>query len=120
MLEAEGLVTLVANTGAWVSTLGAEECQELYLVRERLEPLLLKMNVPLVTDDEIARLQALADRMEESADVEEFLVLDRAFHLLGIDHADTSVLTDLVKSLWNRTRKSRRANRKTKRLNSSP
>lgn len=109
MLEAEGLVTLVANTGAWVSTLGAEECQELYLVRERLEPLLLKMNVPLVTDDEIARLQALADRMEESADVEEFLVLDREFHLLGIDHADTSVLTDLVKSLWNRTQHYRRA-----------
>src|SRR3546814_13241440 len=73
MLEAEGLVTLVANTGAWVSTLGAEECQELYLVRERLGPLLLKMNVPLVPDDQIAPLQALADRREASADVAEVL-----------------------------------------------
>jgi len=109
MLEAEGLVTLVANTGAWVSTLSADECQELYLVRERLEPLLLKMNVPLITEEEVERLQSLADRMEDSADVEEFLVLDREFHLSGIDHADTSVLTDLVKSLWNRTQHYRRA-----------
>jgi DNA-binding GntR family transcriptional regulator len=109
MLEAEGLVTLVANTGAWVATLSADECQELYLVRERLEPLLLKMNVPLITDAEIERLQGLADRMEDSADVEEFLVLDREFHLSGMDHADTSVLTDLVKSLWNRTQHYRRA-----------
>ncbi|WP_100812112.1 GntR family transcriptional regulator [Microbacterium sp. BR1] len=109
MLEAEGLVTLVANTGAWVSTLSAEECQELYLVRERLEPLLLGMNVPFVTDQEIQRLQVLADRMNDSADVEEFLMLDREFHLTGIDHANTSVLTDLVKSLWNRTQHYRRA-----------
>lgn len=109
MLEAEGLVTLVANTGAWVSTLSAGECQELYLVRERLEPLLLRMNLPLTTDEEIARLQSVADRMERSTDVEEFLALDREFHLSGIDHADTTVLTDLVKSLWNRTQHYRRA-----------
>lgn len=109
MLEAEGLVTLVANTGAWVSTLSAAECQELYLVRERLEPLLLRMNVPLLTDDEVARLQVLADRMERSADVEDFLLMDREFHLSGVDHADTTVLTDLVKSLWNRTQHYRRA-----------
>ena len=109
MLEAEGLVTLVANTGAWVSTLSAAECQELYLVRERLEPLLLRMNVPLLTDDEVARLQVLADRMERSADVEDFLLMDREFHLSGVDHADTTVLTELVKSLWNRTQHYRRA-----------
>lgn len=109
MLEAEGLVTLVANTGAWVATLSAAECQELYLVRERLEPLLLRMNAHLFGDDELARLQTLADRMEDTSDVEQFLQLDREFHLMGVDHADTTVLTDLVKSLWNRTQHYRRA-----------
>lgn len=109
MLEAEGLVTLVANTGAWVSTLSAEECQELYLVRESLEPILLGMNALLVTEDEIERLQTLADRMHNSADVEEFLRLDREFHLTGVDHSETRILTDLVKSLWNRTQHYRRA-----------
>lgn len=109
MLEAEGLVTLVANTGAWVSTLSAEEYQELYLVRERLEPLLLRMNVPLLADDEVARLAELAERMEAERDVEQFLSLDRAFHLSGLGHADTAVLDDLVEGLWNRTQHYRRA-----------
>src|SRR4051794_18101373 len=40
MLESEGLVTLVANTGAWVSRVSLAECEEIYRIRERIEPLL--------------------------------------------------------------------------------
>lgn len=109
MLEAEGLVTLVANTGAWVATLSADECQELYLVRERLEPLLLRMNAPFLAADELDRLAALAEEMEATGDVERFLALDREFHLSGLVHASTTVLGDLVLNLWNRTQHYRRA-----------
>ncbi len=109
MLESEGLVTLVANTGAWVSKVNAEECQEMYRIRERLEPLLLRMNVPLLTDVELDRLHALAIAMEQSDDVERFLRLDREFHLSCLTSATTSVLGDLVHSLWNRTQHYRRA-----------
>ena len=87
MLEAEGLVRLVANTGAWVSEISAEECQEMYQMRERLEPLLLRMNVPSLDDADIERLQKLADAMELSDDVEDFLRLDREFHLSCLDAA---------------------------------
>ena len=45
----------------------------------------------------------------ESADVEEFLALDRAFHLSCYDLVPTSVLGDLVRQLWNRTQHYRRA-----------
>jgi DNA-binding GntR family transcriptional regulator len=41
MLDADGLVTLVANTGAWISRLSLAECEEMYQIRERVEPLLL-------------------------------------------------------------------------------
>src|ERR1700749_80602 len=41
MLAAEGLVTLVPNSGAWVTRLTMAECAELYLIREGLQPLLL-------------------------------------------------------------------------------
>ena len=54
-LESEGLVTLVANTGAWVAQLNLQECEEMYQIRERLEPLLLRYNVPLLTDEQIGR-----------------------------------------------------------------
>ena len=109
MLEAEGLVTLVANTGAWVSRLTVSECEEMYQIRERVEPLLLRMNVPLLTVETIARLDALALEMESSADVEEFLVLDREFHLSCYGSAETSVLGETVERLWNRTQHYRRA-----------
>lgn len=108
MLEAEGLVTLVANTGAWVSQISADECQEMYQMRERLEPLLLRMNVPLLTDDEMDGLDLLADAMESRDDVERFLRLDREFHLSCLQAAPTSVLGDTVLGLWNRTQHYRR------------
>jgi DNA-binding GntR family transcriptional regulator len=109
MLEAEGLVTLVANTGAWVSTVSLAECEEMYQIRERIEPLLLRYNVPLLDDDAIDHLQLLADAMERSSDVEQFLRLDRDFHLSCYAAAETAVLGGMVLRLWNRTQHYRRA-----------
>lgn len=109
ILEAEGLVTLVANTGAWVARLSQAECEELYEVRERIEPLLLRYNVPLLTHADINRLEALVVAMERSDDVEDFLQLDREFHLSSYAAADTIMLGPTVLNLWNRTQHYRRA-----------
>lgn len=109
ILEAEGLVSLVANTGAWVSRISMVECQEMYRMRERLEPLLLGMNVPLLTGDDADGLELLAQAMESSTDVERFLRLDREFHLSCLKAVETSVLGPSVLNLWNRTQHYRRA-----------
>lgn len=109
MLEAEGLLTLVANTGAWVAKLTLADCEELYRIRERIEPLLLSYSVPSLGTATIDRLARLADEMEDASDVEQFLALDREFHLGSYAAADTAVLGDLVLGLWNRTQHYRRA-----------
>lgn len=109
ILESEGLITRVANAGAWVSRLNLAECEELYRVRERLEPLLLSMNVPLLTDVDITNLSDLAHQMERAADVEEFLALDRTFHMTTYAAAETTMLRTTVVRLWNRTHHYRRA-----------
>jgi DNA-binding GntR family transcriptional regulator len=109
MLEAEGLLTLVANTGAWVAELSPDDCDELYRIRERIEPLLLGYSAAALPQDAIDRLAELADAMEATTDVEEFLRLDREFHLGSYAQADTAVLGDLVLRLWNRTQHYRRA-----------
>src|SRR5690606_23014090 len=85
------------------------ECEEMYQIRERIEPLLLRFNVPLLDDAVIDELGALADRMQGSTDVEEFLRLDREFHLSCYTAAETSVLSELTLQLWNRTQSYRRA-----------
>jgi len=108
-LEADGLVTLVANTGAWVSRLSLAECDEVYQTRERVEPLLLRYALPGIDDAELDRLDDLAARMEHTTGVEEFLELDREFHLGSYASANTTVLGDLVHRLWNTTQHYRRA-----------
>ncbi|HEU4808903.1 MAG TPA: GntR family transcriptional regulator [Homoserinimonas sp.] len=109
ILESEGLVTLVANTGAWVSRLSLAECSELYQIRERIEPLLLRFSVPNLSGEQVAELGRLATAMEGGGDVETFLRLDRDFHWLSYSAAETSVLGDTVRRLWNATQHYRRA-----------
>lgn len=109
IVESEGLVTLVANTGAWVSSMNLAECTETYLIRERLDPLLLSLAVPMYTDDFLAELSELAQRIEQVKDVEEYLRLDRQFHLLSYAPAATSSLGSMVERLWNTTQHYRRA-----------
>jgi len=108
MLEAEGLVSIVANAGAWVSKLTASDCVEMYRMREHLEPLLLGLNVPLLSDSVLDNMGELADAMEGTSDVERFLLLDRKFHLSSLQAAPTSVLGETVLRLWNRTQHYRR------------
>jgi DNA-binding GntR family transcriptional regulator len=109
MLGAEGLVTLVANKGAWVAQLSLTECEEMYQIRERIEPLLLRLNIPLLGEEAVDELGRLADAMERSENVEEFLRLDREFHLSCYSAVETSLLGDTILRLWNRTQHYRRA-----------
>jgi DNA-binding GntR family transcriptional regulator len=109
ILEADGLVTLVANTGAWIARLSLEECTEMYQIRERIEPLLLTRSIPGLDPAAVDRLGGLAGAMAETDRVETFLRLDREFHLLSYSAADTTLLGDLVHRLWNTTQHYRRA-----------
>lgn len=108
-LEADGLVTLVANTGAWVSRLSLAECDEVYQTRERVEPLLLRYAIPHIGSAGVTRLEQLAERIQGADNVEAFLRLDREFHLGSYDAAHTTLLGDLVRRLWNTTQHYRRA-----------
>ena len=109
ILEAEGLLTTVANTGAWIARLSLDECVELYQVRERIEPLLLRYSLPRLTPVEIDRLGELVEEMRKTRDIERFLVLDREFHLGSYRGAETTFLGPTVERLWNTTQHYRRA-----------
>ena len=109
ILENEGLVRLVANTGAWVSSLTLAECEEIYRMRERLEPLLLSYAAPLLDSRALDELDELAREMSRTDDVDVFLALDRCFHLGSYRAARTLQLGDLVAKLWDSTQPYRRA-----------
>jgi DNA-binding GntR family transcriptional regulator len=109
LLEGDGLVTLKANSGAWVSKLSESECDEAYLVRERLEPLLLSQSIPNLTSAQHARLVELVQEIENTKDIESFLRLDREFHLLSYSGAQDGMLSEFVERIWNTTQHYRRA-----------
>jgi DNA-binding GntR family transcriptional regulator len=109
-LEYEGLVTVVANSGAWVSRLTLAECEEVYQMRERLEPLLLRYSAPHLDETDLAHLADVAALITATGDdTEEFLRLDSEFHLRSYARAQTSQLGAVVLKLWNTTAPYRRA-----------
>jgi DNA-binding GntR family transcriptional regulator len=109
MLASEGLVTLIANTGAWVTKLSLEECVETYLIRERLEPLLLRTSLPKLDEAAVGRLELLIASMEApGAGVAEFLRADREFHLSSYGGAPPGETAQIIGRMWNTTQHYRR------------
>jgi DNA-binding GntR family transcriptional regulator len=109
MLHDEGLVTLVANSGAWVARLTLAECAELYQIRERLEPLLLRASLSGLDGAAIDRMAGLADAMERSdGDVDAFLRADRDFHLASYAAAAPGETSQIIGRMWNTTQHYRR------------
>ena len=109
LLEGDGLVTLKPNSGAWVSQLSESECDEAYLVRERLEPLLLSKSIPNLSSEQVEKLIRLVEEIEKTTEIEIFLRLDREFHLLSYAGASDGMLSDFVERIWNTTQHYRRA-----------
>jgi len=109
ILQSQGLVTLRANQGAWVTRMDMRECELNYKIRERLDPLLLAESAPRLSDDDIAEIAGLQDRIEQTDDVEEFLVLDRRLHWATYRHHQADELASIVARLWDTTQHYRRA-----------
>jgi DNA-binding GntR family transcriptional regulator len=109
MLEAEGLTELETNKGARVPDLDRHEVDVIYQMRERLEPLAITQSLPHLGEDTLAELAEIQDRIEANADVNDFLDLDRRFHLLSYSGCAIEQLLSGVTRLWNSTQHYRRA-----------
>jgi len=108
MLEADGLVTIKTHSGAWITELDYAEFEELYKIRERVEPLMLRLSIPHLTTKLIKELEATLEKLNEATTVQQFLKLDREFHLLTYEGAATSYLGEIVQRMWNTTQPYRR------------
>jgi DNA-binding GntR family transcriptional regulator len=109
MLEAEGLTEHHTNKGARVPRLSMHEVDVIYRMRERLEPLALIESLPLLSDDDHARLEEVQQKIEANADLDRFLELDREFHLGTYSGCHIDPLNAMVTRLWNSTQHYRRA-----------
>jgi DNA-binding GntR family transcriptional regulator len=61
-LDAEGLITIVPNRGAVVPALSPEDVEELFAIRALLEPEVLKLSVPHLTEEDFSKATAILDQ----------------------------------------------------------
>ncbi|MGW4490539.1 GntR family transcriptional regulator [Streptomyces sp. NPDC004376] len=109
IMESEGLIVIKPNSGAWVSRLDRKECEDIYKIRERLEPLALAESIPHLTPAQMDALEVLQEQIEANDDPNRFLILDREFHLTTYEGCAIEQLSALVRRSWNTTQHYRRA-----------
>jgi DNA-binding GntR family transcriptional regulator len=112
-LQNEGLVVVAPNIGARVARLDAADFDEVYLLRQRLEPLAIERSAPHLSDQQLQQLANEAMAMEAFATVRgreaRWLAHDRAFHLGAFAGARSPRLLAIIESLWNVAEPYRRA-----------
>ena len=97
-LAAEGLVTVRPRRGAVVRSLSKDEFLELYQVREALEIMAVRLAVPRLRPDDLARLDDLIATMSVDAArnaVEAFFEANAAFHAFIVEASGNGKLREL-------------------------
>ena len=109
-LEAEGLVVIRPHSGARVASLDYAECDEIYKMRERLEPLALAESMAHITDEQVAEAERLAERLATLPNDPPvpWLTADRELHLACYAGVATPRLLRTIVGFWNTTQQYRR------------
>jgi DNA-binding GntR family transcriptional regulator len=103
-LEQAGLVRVSKNRGVFVRAFTFQEAQELYVVRRGIEQLVGEILVPQITDEQIAELADMVERMDKdfvAQDFEKYFPQDRAFHDRIAQMANNSKLLEIQRSIAN-------------------
>lgn len=95
-LEREGLVQIRWHRGANVTTLSAQDAEELYTLRSVLERLAVDRVVAVASPADFDAFDAVVDRMERAATDHELLQLDLEFH----DRVYTAALHQRLHDAW--------------------
>jgi DNA-binding GntR family transcriptional regulator len=98
-LAAEGLVRLRGRAGATVGELSIADLEELYELREAVEPLASRLATVNVGRAELLRMEEWARAMERTDDPEEWTRANRAFHALVYEQSGRPRMIALIHNL---------------------
>lgn len=98
-LAAEGLIRLDAHRGAIVHSPSHAELEEIYLLRQLLEPEIVERAIENVTDAELDEAADILRRADEESDPVEWIELNRQFHRVFTRAARSSRLASIVEPL---------------------
>ncbi|MDR1622497.1 MAG: GntR family transcriptional regulator [Synergistaceae bacterium] len=99
LLEMEGLVDFHGRRGATVTGLTLEETREIYEMLTSLEVGVLRVALPLVSDETVASASVLLDKMEKEPDCVVWREQNVEFHNSLYDSADRPLTLDMIARL---------------------
>lgn len=98
-LESEGLVKFHPHRGAIVAELDADKVREVYDIRLHLESLAIEKAIEGMTERRLARLQVMAERLDNEQEGDHFLQLRVAFYDELYDKDANPLLVQLIQRL---------------------
>ncbi len=98
-LEAEGLVVVHPNRGAFVAQLSLAEVQEVFDIRIPLELTALKLSIPNLSEANLQQAKALLDTLEHSPQTGDWFQLDTQFHIGLYTPAQRPRLLNLIETM---------------------
>lgn len=99
ILAGEGLVDPTSNATAAVRGMSVAELQELYELREAVEPLATQIAVPNVGRADLLTMRRQLEIMEEYADARTWLTANADFHAAVYQRANRPRMIELVERL---------------------
>jgi DNA-binding GntR family transcriptional regulator len=107
-LESEGFVKVIPRHGAVVSELSVKDAEETYLIKSALEALCTRVAVKHITDEAIAQLCSVNDKIRSRAGEREMnyravLELNAEFHRILIESSGYDKLNQMIGILRKQT-----------------
>lgn len=102
VLSTEGLIKLIPNRGAFVSTPTFEEIKEMFDVMSVLEGACARAAAEKVSDKDFASLKKLHNKLEENfsrRDQKEYIRINNQYHSFVQDLAGNRILNQIVNGL---------------------
>lgn len=99
ILAGEGLVDPTSNATAVVTGMSVAELQELYELREAVEPLATQLAIPNVGRADHLTMRNQLQVMEDHADTRTWLAANAEFHAAVYKHANRPRMIELVERL---------------------
>ncbi|MEF3254369.1 MAG: GntR family transcriptional regulator [Deferribacterales bacterium] len=102
LLENEGFIEIYPRRGAVVSDITAEDVDEIFIIKTKLESLAAELAVNNLTEMDIKRLEDINDKMERYIDtknVVQLIKLNAEFHDIFIEKSKNTRLIKFIESL---------------------
>lgn len=99
LLEADGIVTILANRGAFVRQQSVEEIDELFDVRVLLEGDLIARAAGRMTAERVGEIERIEQRLARAVTAAAWVRLDTEFHQAIYEHANRPQTLALASSL---------------------